>query len=69
MCQVILYGSVWDVTAFFPNHPGGSNIILKLAGKNATEEYDPIHPPGTRRRTYPRKLDWDQLIPKLSQNR
>ncbi|KUI57836.1 Cytochrome b2, mitochondrial [Cytospora mali] len=29
------------------DHPGGSKIILKLAGKDATEEYDPIHPPGT----------------------
>lgn len=28
------------------SHPGGAKIILKLAGKDATEEYDPIHPPG-----------------------
>lgn len=46
-CWVILYGNVWDVTDFLPNHPGGANIVLKLAGKDATEEYDPIHPPGT----------------------
>lgn len=46
-CWVILYGVVWDVTNFLPEHPGGSSIILKLAGKDATEEYDPIHPPGT----------------------
>ncbi|UOH84625.1 hypothetical protein LQV05_001433 [Cryptococcus neoformans] len=26
-------------------HPGGADIILKYAGKDATEEYDPIHPP------------------------
>lgn len=43
----MLYGNVWDVTEFLPNHPGGANIVLKLAGKDATEEYDPIHPPGT----------------------
>lgn len=42
-----LYGDVWDITEFLPNHPGGSKIILKLAGRDATEEYDPIHPPGT----------------------
>lgn len=29
------------------SHPGGAKIILKLSGKDATEEYDPIHPPGT----------------------
>ncbi|KAK4929317.1 hypothetical protein LTR66_016166 [Elasticomyces elasticus] len=46
-CWVILYGNVWDVTDFLPNHPGGANIVLKLAGKDATEEYDPVHPPGT----------------------
>lgn len=46
-CWVILYGNVYDVTDFIQDHPGGSKIILKLAGKDATEEYDPIHPPGT----------------------
>jgi cytochrome b involved in lipid metabolism len=46
-CWVILYGNVWDVTKFLPEHPGGSKIILQLAGTDATEEYDPIHPPGT----------------------
>jgi L-lactate dehydrogenase (cytochrome) len=43
---VILYGNVYDVTRFIPEHPGGSKVILQLAGTDATEEYDPIHPPG-----------------------
>ncbi|KAI1401042.1 FMN-dependent dehydrogenase-domain-containing protein [Hypoxylon fuscum] len=46
-CWVVLYGNVYDVTDFLPSHPGGSKIILQLAGRDATEEYDPIHPPGT----------------------
>ncbi|KAI1504349.1 FMN-dependent dehydrogenase-domain-containing protein [Biscogniauxia marginata] len=46
-CWVVLYGNVYDVTKFLPEHPGGSKIIMKLAGRDATEEYDPIHPPGT----------------------
>jgi len=46
-CWVILYGNVYDVTEFLPSHPGGSKIILQLAGRDATEDYDPIHPPGT----------------------
>ncbi|KAK7744847.1 hypothetical protein SLS53_003080 [Cytospora paraplurivora] len=46
-CWVILYGNVYDVTDFIEEHPGGSKIILQLAGKDATDEYDPIHPPGT----------------------
>jgi L-lactate dehydrogenase (cytochrome) len=41
-----LYGNVYDVTRFVPQHPGGSKVILQLAGTDATEEYDPIHPPG-----------------------
>ncbi|KAF2855230.1 mitochondrial cytochrome-like protein b2 [Plenodomus tracheiphilus IPT5] len=45
-CWVILYGNVYDVTRFIPEHPGGSKVILQLAGTDATEEYDPIHPPG-----------------------
>jgi isopentenyl diphosphate isomerase/L-lactate dehydrogenase-like FMN-dependent dehydrogenase len=38
---------VYDVTEFLPSHPGGSKIILQLAGQDATESYDPVHPPGT----------------------
>ncbi|KAG9681023.1 L-lactate dehydrogenase, partial [Aureobasidium melanogenum] len=45
-CWVILYNNVYDVTEFVPEHPGGAKIILQLAGQDATEEYDPIHPPG-----------------------
>lgn len=30
-----------------PEHPGGPNIILKYAGKDATTAYEPIHPPDT----------------------
>ncbi|MCJ1288057.1 hypothetical protein MMC26_007410 [Xylographa opegraphella] len=36
-----------QVTDFLPRHPGGSKIVLQLAGRNATEQYDPVHPPGT----------------------
>jgi isopentenyl diphosphate isomerase/L-lactate dehydrogenase-like FMN-dependent dehydrogenase len=43
---VILYGKVYDVTDFLAEHPGGQKVILQLAGTDATEEYDPIHPPG-----------------------
>lgn len=52
-CWVILYGNVYDVTSFLPDHPGGSKIILQLAGTEATEEYDPIHPPGTLEESLP----------------
>ncbi|MCJ1350845.1 MAG: hypothetical protein MMC33_000826 [Icmadophila ericetorum] len=46
-CWVIIHGKAYDVTEFMPEHPGGSKIILKYAGKDATETYEPIHPPDT----------------------
>ncbi|KAI0470258.1 FMN-dependent dehydrogenase [Xylaria cf. heliscus] len=46
-CWVVIHGKAYDVTEFLPEHPGGMKIILKYAGKDATEEFDPIHPPDT----------------------
>lgn len=52
-CWVILYGHVYNVTDFLSEHPGGSKIILQLAGQDATEAYDPVHPPGTLETSLP----------------
>lgn len=46
-CWVVIKGRAYDVTEFKEDHPGGSSIILKWAGKDATETYEPIHPPDT----------------------
>ncbi|KAG6366374.1 hypothetical protein INS49_000551 [Diaporthe citri] len=46
-CWVVVHGKAYDVTEFLPEHPGGMKIILKYAGKDATEEFEPIHPPDT----------------------
>ena len=46
-CWVVLYNEVYDVSGFLDQHPGGSRIILQLAGNDATEQYDPVHPKGT----------------------
>ncbi|KAJ4486303.1 FMN-dependent dehydrogenase-domain-containing protein [Lentinula aciculospora] len=43
-CWVIINKRVYDVTDFLQEHPGGSNIILKYAGRDATNAYEPIHP-------------------------
>lgn len=53
-CWVIVHGKAYDVTEFMPEHPGGPKIILKYAGKDATEEYAPIHPPDTLDKFLPR---------------
>ncbi|SJX65350.1 probable CYB2-L-lactate dehydrogenase (cytochrome b2) [Sporisorium reilianum f. sp. reilianum] len=54
-CWIIVHGNAYDVTEFLPEHPGGAGIILKYAGKDATEEYDPIHPPGTLEENLPKE--------------
>ncbi|KAJ3726995.1 FMN-dependent dehydrogenase-domain-containing protein [Lentinula raphanica] len=44
-CWVIIKNKVYDVTEFLQKHPGGPNIILKYAGRDATSAYEPIHSP------------------------
>lgn len=53
-CWVIVHGRAYDVTEFLPEHPGGPKIILKYAGKDATDEYEPIHPPDTLEKYLPK---------------
>lgn len=55
-CWVIVHGKAYDVTEFLPEHPGGSKIILMYAGKDATEEFEPIHPPDTLDKVCPPQL-------------
>ncbi|KAF8529939.1 FMN-dependent dehydrogenase-domain-containing protein [Gautieria morchelliformis] len=45
-CWIVIENQVYDVTDFLPEHPGGSKIILNFAGKDATEAFNPVHPPG-----------------------
>ncbi|PVH74230.1 oxidoreductase [Cadophora sp. DSE1049] len=46
-CWVIIKGSVYDLTNFLDDHPGGARAILKYAGRDATEAFEPIHPSNT----------------------
>jgi cytochrome b involved in lipid metabolism len=45
-CWVVISGDVLNVTSFLAEHPGGELAILTFGGKDATEEFDMIHPPG-----------------------
>jgi len=36
-CWMIINGHVYDITAYFPHHPGGVRSLLKFAGKDGTE--------------------------------
>jgi L-lactate dehydrogenase (cytochrome) len=53
LCQLI------DFTT--SEHPGGPKIILKYAGKDATEEYEPIHPPDTLDKYLPKEKHLGQV--------
>ncbi|KAA8576887.1 hypothetical protein EYC84_006927 [Monilinia fructicola] len=61
-CWVCINETIYDVTEFLPNHPGGSKIVLSLAGNiDATEEFEMIHPPGTLEEN----LDASKIIGKI----
>lgn len=42
-CWIIIENKVYDVTKWLPKHPGGSVMILNLAGKDCTEEFKVFH--------------------------
>ncbi len=41
-CWVVINNKVYDVTKYLDEHPGGSDIILDCAGKDATSEFTQI---------------------------
>lgn len=43
-CWVLLHGIVFDLTDFVSIHPGGSRVILNLAGTDGTIEFAKFHP-------------------------
>mmetsp|Transcript_42260 Transcript_42260/g.92185 ORF Transcript_42260/g.92185 Transcript_42260/m.92185 type:complete len:490 (+) Transcript_42260:55-1524(+) len=43
-CWVVIHGNAYDLTDFMQEHPGGSGIIMKYAGRDATKAFMPIHP-------------------------
>jgi len=43
-CWCVINGEVYDLTQFLDEHPGGSGIILKYAGRDASKAFNPIHP-------------------------
>ena len=42
---VVIHGEVFDVTVFLDLHPGGKQMLLDYAGKDASEVFDLYHSP------------------------
>ena len=68
-CWVIVHGKVYDVTSFLDEHPGGSAIILKYAGKDATKAFDPIHPSDTLTKYLPQEFHLGPVDPKTKRKK
>lgn len=43
---IVINNVVWDVTEFFPKHPGGPEIIQAHLGRDGSDAYNDIHGPG-----------------------
>jgi len=39
---VVINGSVYDITPFVDEHPGGEEVLLDVAGQDATEAFDDV---------------------------
>jgi len=46
-CWVVVNGKAYDVTKWLAVHPGGVQAITAFAGKDASDEWNCIHKPGT----------------------
>eukprot|EP00922_Rhytidocystis_sp_ex-Travisia-forbesii_P006584 GHVS01009558.1.p1 GENE.GHVS01009558.1~~GHVS01009558.1.p1 ORF type:complete len:162 (+),score=30.54 GHVS01009558.1:167-652(+) len=41
-CWLIFGGVVFDVSSFLADHPGGPEVVLNAAGRDATDEFEEI---------------------------
>jgi cytochrome b involved in lipid metabolism len=49
-CWSAINGSVYDLTSWIPNHPGGEKRILILCGKDGSKDYNGAH--GTKTKMF-----------------
>ncbi|KAM7217819.1 FMN-dependent dehydrogenase domain containing protein [Rhypophila decipiens] len=50
---IAIHGEVYELTDFAPHHPGGPEILVKCAGRDATAEYDRVHSPSIIKNSLP----------------
>ncbi|XP_043275079.1 cytochrome b5 isoform X2 [Venturia canescens] len=56
-CWLIIHNSVYNVTAFLNEHPGGEEVLLEQAGNDATETFEDVgHSSDARQMMEPFKI-------------
>ncbi|KAJ1570046.1 hypothetical protein HK096_004459, partial [Nowakowskiella sp. JEL0078] len=50
---------VYDVTSFLLEHPGGKKVLLKVAGQDATKQFDQFHTPAILQQWHPKLFKGD----------
>ena len=44
-CWIVISEHVYDITSFLKQHPGGSGILMNVAGEDATDYFYALHKP------------------------
>ena len=53
-CWLVMHGKVYEVTKFLDDHPGGDEIMLQAAGRDATDDFEDVgHSEAARRQLEP----------------
>ena len=44
-CWIVISGNIYDITEFLQKHPGGSGMLMGVAGEEVTDYFYALHKP------------------------